>query len=227
MSLCDIDWQLIANMATALALIVAVGVFIWQIVSRRQEKAYTKSQFGLQSALESYDLAIELLSDDNNDRVTWIAAARIVERANQISSNVTEQVHVDVLEVQRERYRRQMATILGYDDSSKSGSFFYGADSAITDIDAAAKAATQPVHLPRTSKGQLKYLAESSLATLYELASYPSNYADPLKVESLDPEMNIEMRSGFPGLYEYLSHRKKYESVQGSLVEREGNKHKN
>lgn len=81
MNSCSVDWQLIANMATALALIVAVGVFIWQIVAHRQEKAYTKSQFALQSALESYDLAIELLSDGNNDRVTWVTAARIIVSA--------------------------------------------------------------------------------------------------------------------------------------------------
>ncbi len=94
-----IDWQTTANVATALALLVASGAFIWQIFSHRQKKAYTKSHFALQSALESYDQAVAVLSDNNNDRVTWITAARIVERANQIAKNVTEQVHIDVLEV--------------------------------------------------------------------------------------------------------------------------------
>jgi len=208
----------------ALALFVAACAFIWQIISHRQEKSYTKSQFALQSALESYDLAIELLADGNNDRVTWITAARIVERANQMSECVTEQVHVDVMEVQLERYRRQVATILGHDSSTTSGSFFYGADSSIEDIDTAAGNATQPIHLPGVSKGQLKYLAESSLATLYELASYPSNYDDPLKINSFDQVMGPELRTSFPGLYEYLSHRKEYESVHGKLVKREKRK---
>jgi len=219
-----IDWQIVANVATALALFVAAGAFVWQIISHRQEKAYTKSHFALQSALESYDLAIELLSDDNNDRVTWVTASRIVERANQISTNVTEQVHVDVLEVQLERYRRQAVSILGHDDPSKSGSFFYGGDSSAENISAAAENSTRPIHLPGLSKGQLRYLAESSLATIYALASYPSNYEDPLKSESLDPQVNVEMRTSFPGLYEYLLHRKEYESIGGKLVKREKKK---
>jgi len=215
-----IDWQTVSNIATALALPVAAGAFIWQIWSHRQEKTYTKSQFALQSAIESYEDAIELLSDDNNDRVIWVAAARIIERANQISTNVTEQVHTNVLEVQLERYRRQVATILGHDDPTKSGSFFYGADRN-EPIDSAAKIATQPILMPGFSSGQLNYLAESSLATLYALASYPSDYEDPLKNESLDMQMSIEMRSGFPGLYEYLSHRKEYDSISGKLIKRE------
>jgi len=218
----SINWQVIANVATALALLVAAGAFVWQIISHHQEKAYTKSHFALQSALESYDLAIALLSDDNNDRVTWITAARIVERANQISTNVTEQVHIDVLEVQLEKYRRKMGNILGYSDRAKTGSFFYGSKRPLEEeIDSAAKSSTKPpVHMSGISRGQTNYLAESSLATLYALASYPSNYEDPLKSELLDPEASIGMRTGFPGLYEYLSHRKEYESVHGKLVKR-------
>jgi len=220
----SINWQVIANVATALALLVTAGAFVWQIISHRQEKAYTKSKFALQSALESYDQAIKLLSDNNNKRVTWITAARIVERANQMSECVTEQIHLDVLEVQLEMYRRQVAATLGYNDATKGGSFFYGADDHSVNMDDAANQSTEPIHLPGISKGQMKHLDESSLATLYELASYPSNYEDPLKSKPLDPEAYIGMRTGFPGLYEYLSHRKEYESVHGKLVKREKNK---
>jgi len=215
----SINWQIIANIATALALPVAAGAFVWQIWSHRQEKAYTKSHFALQSAIESYEEAIGLLSDDNNDRVTWVAAARIIERANQISTNVTEQVHTDVLEVQLERYRRQVATVLGHDDPTKGGSFFYGAD-INEPIDTAAKIATQPILMPGISSGQMNYLAESSLATLYALASYPPDYDDPLSVNSCDQFMGPEMRVSFPGLYEYLSHRKEYDSISGKLIKR-------
>lgn len=215
-----IDWQTVANVATALALLVAACAFIWQIVSHRQEKAYSKSNFALQSALESYNEAITLISDNNNDRVTWITAARIVERANQISTNVTEQIHIDVLEIQRERYRRRMADILGFDNPNKGAWFFYGSTDSSSGVDEAAKESTRSVHTDWGSKGQLKYLSESSLATLYAIASYPSNYEDPLKKESFDGKISVEMRVSFPGLYDYLIHRADYESVNGNLVKR-------
>ncbi len=215
-----IDWQTVANVATALALLVATGAFIWQIISHRQEKAYSKSNFALQSALESYNEAIALLSDNNNDRVTWITAARIVERANQISKNITEQVHIDVLEIQRERYRRQMAVILGFDNPNKGAWFFYGSTNAGSEVKEAAKESTRSVHTAWGSKGQLKYLSETSLATLYSLASYPSNYEDPLKKETFDGKIGVEMRASFPGLFDYLMHRADFESVNGNLVKR-------
>jgi hypothetical protein len=215
-----INWQTAANVATALALLVATGVFIWQIIYHRKEKAYTNSHFALQSALESYDQAVDVLADENNDRVTWITAARIVERANQISKNITEQVHKDVLEVQLERYRRQMADILGFDNPNKGAWFFYGIKNFSADIDTAAKESTRPVKTAFGSKGQTRYISESSLATLYTIAGYPTNYEDPLKKESLVGKVGVEMRASFPGLFEYLTHRSEYKTVNGNLVKR-------
>jgi len=58
--LTEINWQTIANVATAAALLIAAGAFIWQIISHGKEKAYTKSHFAFQSAVESYDQAIEM-----------------------------------------------------------------------------------------------------------------------------------------------------------------------
>ena len=215
-----ISWQTVANVATSLALLVAVGVFIWQIVSHREEKAYNRSHFALQSALESYDQALELLVDGNNDRVTWITAARIVERANRICADVTQQVHEDVLEVQLERYRRQFARTLGFDDPSKGGWFFYGANSCVG-LTTAAEGSTRPTTTGFGSKAQLKYLSESSLATLFSMAGYPSNYEDPLKSRSFAEKLGLGMSASFPGLFEYLEHREDYESIDGKLIRRE------
>lgn len=209
-----------ANVATALALLVAAGAFVWQIRAHLKEKAYTKSKFALESALGSYEQAIELLSDGNNNRITWITAARIVERANQLSANVTEQVHKYLLEVQLERYRRQMAEIFGLDDPAKGAWFFYGSRNPGADIDTAAKESTREIETDYGKRPQLNYLSESSLATLYKLAGYPPNYEDPLKKESLEGKTGIEMRASFPGLFHYLTHRTEHETINGVLVKR-------
>jgi hypothetical protein len=209
-------WQTTANVATALALLVAACALVWQMISHRKEKAYTKSHFALQSALESYSQAVEILSDGNNDRVTWITSARIVERAHQIAERITEQVHLDVLEVQLERYRRQMANILGLDNPSKGAWFFYGSQNPGTDIETAARESTSGILTAHGKKSQLAYLSERSLATLYELAGYPTNYEDPLRGESLAGMMGIEMRASFPGLFDYLVHRSESEKKRNS-----------
>lgn len=190
----NISWQTIANVATAIALLVAGGAFIWQIISHRQEKTYKRSQFALQSFLESYNQVLVLLNNGNNDRVTWVMAARIVERANSISKNITEQVHIDVLEIQRERYRQEMASIFGYMDENKGAWFFYGSDNPAENIDSAANEALMSV----------TNIPEGVLATLYTIATYPSNYEDPLTKKTFDDIRGIEMRHSFRGLYDYL-----------------------
>lgn len=217
----SVDWQLIANISTTIAVLIAIGVFIWQINANIGEKKYAKSRFALQSALESYEQAIELLTDNNNDRVTWITAARIIERANRISNNITEEVHVDVFEIQHEKYRRQAAEILGYENPNKGAWFFYGSSNFTSDVAEAAKEATRSVnHLGKT-RPRMKYLSEDSLSTVYNLASYPGNYEDPLVKDTFVGKKGIEMLISFPGLYEYIEHRNAYVTVAGKLIKRD------
>jgi len=192
-----INWETVANVATAIALVIATGAFIWQIYSHRQEKAYEKSQFALQSFLDSHNQVLKLLSDGNNNRVTWVMAARIIERANNISSNISEQVHIDLLEIHKERYRSEMAIIFGYMQPEKGGWFFYGSDVAGTDIDTAAREALASV----------TNIPEGVLSTLYAIATYPVNYEDPLTKKTFEEIQGIEMRHSFRGLYDYLEHR--------------------
>lgn len=218
----NINWQTIANIATALVLFVAAGAFIWQIISHRQERRYTNSSFALKSALASFDETVKLLSDDNNDRVTWIAAARILRRAVDISTKITEAVHLDVLEVQIERYRRVFGEILGFDDLHKTAAFFYGSENPSADIEEAAKESTSKKKTGRGERPVLKNIPESALWTLWEFAQYPINYEDPIKERFPDHKIaSPEIRVMWPGLYDYISHIRKYTSANGKLIKKE------
>lgn len=175
------DWNAIGSVSTALALVVGVGTLIWQIRTHNANLKQERSKFALESALAAYEHGLTLLEDGNNNRVTWITAARILQRANEIAAAISSPVHIAVMEVQHERYREQASTILGYRDTSKDISFFRGGHTARSDE-----------------------LSISSLETIYHLGSYPSNYEDPLPKGDLRNSMDIEMRAGFPGLYEFL-----------------------
>lgn len=191
----NIDWNAIGSVSTALALGVGVGTLIWQIRAHNANLKQERSKFALESALSAYEHGLALLEDGNNDRVTWITAARILERANEITSAISSPVHTAVMEVQRERYRIRASNILGYDDATKGVSFFRGEQT------------TSMGHEEERSslRQQLSELAESSLATVYNLASYPRGYEDPLPSGGLRNHTGIEMRSGFPGLFEFLA----------------------
>ena len=114
----NIDWNAIGSVSTALALVVGVGTLIWQIRAHNANIKQERSKFALESALDAYEHGLALLEDGNNNRVTWVTAARILERANEITSAISSPVHKAVMEVQRERYRIRASTILGYDDAT-------------------------------------------------------------------------------------------------------------
>ena len=191
----NIDWNAIGSVSTALALVVGVGTLIWQIRAHNANIKQERSKFALESALDAYEHGLALLEDGINNRVTWVTAARILERANEITSAISSPVHKAVMEVQRERYRIRASTILGYDDATKDVCFFRG---------------------ERTESLDHEELAESSLATVYDLASYPRGYDDPLPSGALRNHMGIEMRSGFPGLFEFLASKPERSAQDGT-----------
>ena len=99
------------------------------------------------------------------------------------------------MDVQRERYRIRASTILGYDDATKAAWFFRGEREDRLDREEERSGFYQ----------QISELAESSLATVYNLAVYPRGYEDPLPRGRLRNYLGVEMRTEFPGLYEFLA----------------------
>lgn len=197
----NIDWNAIGSLSTALALIVGVGTLIWQMRSHNENLKHERSRFALDSALSAYEQGLAPLEDGNNNRVTWITAARIFERANQISNEITSPVHTAVMEVQRERYRIKASTVLGYENPTKGEWFFRGER---TENEAAEN--ERP-----SGRRRVLELAESSLATVHNLGSYPRDYDDPLPRGDLRKHMGIEMRSGFPGLFSFLANSREHD----------------
>lgn len=196
-----VDWTAIGSIATALALLLGIGTLYWQHRSQIKRDVHDRSRFALDSCLYTYRIALEQLENGNNDRVTWVTSARMIQRANELASFVRETPHVAVLEVEKEILRNRAATILGYDNPAKGAWFFRGADNpASSDID----------NHSQRSRSYLRVTMELSLdavGAVYELASFPRNYEDPLPRHKLEDEIGVEMRTGFPGLFDYLTSR--------------------
>jgi hypothetical protein len=101
-----------------LALIAFIALLLTGITNRKQWQ-YQKSDFRLKSSLDAFKVAHKLLSDGNNDRVTWILAARALKRGIHMTEGLTEDVHKDVLEVELDQYRIIFGKILGCDNEEK------------------------------------------------------------------------------------------------------------
>jgi hypothetical protein len=200
----QIDWTAVGSIATALALVLGIGTLYWQHRSQMKRDEHDRSRFALDSCLAAFRAALVQLEDGNNDRVTWITSARMIQRANQLASLVKELPHVAVLEVERELFRNRAAAILGYANSDKGAWFFLGVDSPDRTVGVG-----RPQPLRRCSRlGGVAELSLDSVAAVYELASFPSNYEEPLREHRLDDRVGVEMREGFPGLFDYLNSRR-------------------
>jgi hypothetical protein len=211
-------WEVIAQIATALAVIVAIIGLVLQIRANQQERKHQHSTFRLDSALEAFNQASELLRDGNNDRDSWIAAARAVERGLRIAKGISVEEHRDLYEVQLDRYRRIFGDFLGYNNRNRGANFFYGDATGTLSTDDAAIQSTQHIdgRPPRTG------IPESVLRILFMFAEFPEDYEDPISKDFQFPVGDIDgavMRVTWPGLVDYLRHIRAYRAIGGRLHE--------
>jgi hypothetical protein len=205
------------------AFFIAFTGFLLQVLIFVHQKKYEKSGFRLTSALDTFEEAHKILKDKTNDRVKWVTAARALQRGNRIASGITEQVHNDVLEVHRDRYRGMFGDLLGYYNQGVTGSFFYGAPPNIVDIDEAAKHSSKRENGdPKLRKlGKIPYYFKGSFA------QFPFDYEDSLS--DIEPFSDQEVNEYFnimkyQGLFDYLQHTRKFHSTDGQLFRRSPSK---
>lgn len=177
-----------------------------------------RSFFYLESCIRAYEEARNLLTDGNNDRATWIAAARALKHAQKLSTEVRADPHRRVLELHQLKYRGFFAGIL----MAGSAAFFYGAHDDSAPIDEAAAAASAPEErggLIVTST--VKELCEASLQAVWEAAQWPNDYQDPLDGGGFSKKDEGPLMLFAPGLHRYLEHRRRHNSASGKLWPRD------
>jgi hypothetical protein len=104
----------------AAGVMFSLAGFLYAQARDKAETDEKRSLFYLDSCVKAYKEAKALLADGNNDRATWIAAARALVHANTLSKNVTLKAHLIVLELNQMKYRRVFHGYL----ADKPGAFF-------------------------------------------------------------------------------------------------------
>lgn len=207
-----------------LGIFTAIATSVFSIILYFDQKRDTQSENYLKETINQFENVVELITD-NNDRVKWVTASRILASINLFSDKIEKKEHREIFEVQKLKYKTIISDIL--EDSNKTGAFFYGSDDWTENIDEAAKKSTIP---EKDQKAQglistLKGIAEVSLKTIWEFTLFPDNYEDPLKNEGFsEDEINCKVQSRFPGLFNYLKHKRKYYAINGELKERTNKK---
>jgi hypothetical protein len=191
----------LVSLAPWVLAIVAIAGLLYQIKLNNSKWARDESKFCLSSALEAFEEAYKLLADGNNNRVTWISAARALKRGQNMTSGITQQVHKDVLEVQLDRYRNLFAQILGADNPHKRKEFFAGDPKVPMELDN-----IWPI-LPGA-----KDIPPTTLKVIWDFAQFPPGYEDPIDFDESFSDDEIDRgvnRVIWRGLFEYLKEKRK------------------
>lgn len=181
-----------------------------------EEVAERRSLFNLEASIQAYSQALGLLRDGNNQRATWIRAARILKHGKVLADAVSVDAHKRALELRLLDYRSEFRDILEH----KPAEFFYGVDSRYYELglDRVAELASL-ANANEACHGitATRWLDEKSVYAVLEASQWPDDYQDPLSDE-LPGEGEMEEKTYFAqGLAKYIEHRQQWHSIAGTL----------
>lgn len=203
----------LVNTVPVAGVLVAFGAQLLTQGKNHRDSNEKRSLFFLQSCVKAYEEARNMLQDGNNERVKWIAAGRALAHAGELSVNVTEDSHLRVLELQKLTYRRFFHGVL----AEKPAAFFFGVkDHSIPTDQAAARSTAPEERGGRTVTSTVKELSDKALRAVWEAAAWPIDYKDPLE-RGFSSEDEGKLIVQYPGLHEFLEHKKQWHSASGKL----------
>lgn len=223
------------------AIVISAGVLIAILTFNRErkkqdiERQRQMSEVFLDIVKSGFNTVINLLSDQNNNRAAWVRAARTLLKSVDLKSQITSEEYRMAYEVEEERARNELYTILSLRDEKTGGrvalppAFFYGIEDWRTckSLAEAAKMASSSTVVYKMTidevppQPKLKPLAVQSVIAIFNFVEYPKSYNDPLKrVEEWDD--NWERSYGIDqGARRYVAHTKQYLAIGGKLHERQ------
>ncbi len=81
----------------------------------KEKKEFEISEFYLNNSLVELNNVYKILKDKNNDRVTWLLAARVLKLSFELSENITDQNHKKVYELQKFQIRHNISDVFTKD----------------------------------------------------------------------------------------------------------------
>jgi uncharacterized membrane protein YciS (DUF1049 family) len=232
-----------SKMSTLSAISISCGVMIASITYLRDrdaqviERKKQNDEIMLRLAKQGFDETYDLLKDQNNNRVTWIRAARILYDSLGLKKEIKLPPYVKAFNLAEEKLRNQLYRVLQtepenpYESGKVSlpGQFFYGNEnwknSELT-LDDVAIRSKSPIKAYSvtidkiTPEPKSEGLSESSVVAIYEFLKYPEEYDDPLDEIKLWDGHFHDCFGIEQGPRRYIYHKKNYIVLGGKLINR-------
>jgi len=201
--------------ATLSGILMALGATLRVQSKDLADKKEQRSRFYLDSCLDAYERAGNILEDGNNDRAKWVRAARVLMLAKNLEKSITQESHLRVFEVHRLEYRYLFSEII-----DKPGIHFYGVSprvmKEIGELDREKmldEAEERSRELQFSNNPYEKHapdvypLPEEALYAVWQAARWPDDYTEPLRGLKFSEEERLMLISSGLGIAEYLDHK--------------------
>ena len=221
----------LSTVALSSGVLIAILTFARDRERLTREREEGRAKILLEQAKEGLDEAYSLLQDQNNDRVIWVRAARVLLEAVALGSDITAPEYRSAYRLYEDKMRNKFFRALTvYNDQTKERDplppqFFYGLkhwDRSISLDDAAREASSEVVASSVTidsvvAEPSLTPLAPKSVVAIFNFLEYPQDYSDPLPAVKLWDEEWEHSYGPNQGARRYLAHAQNTTAIGGKL----------
>ncbi len=166
-----------------------------------------ESEFFLNKSIEELNNVYELLKDKNNDRITWILAARVLNMSLELSNKIKKDSHKEYYHLQEFQLKNKLLDLFESEEYSKL-EFYAGVDNPLNSNKALAIDYISDYLL---DSRKIKCLDEASLITIFSFVEFSEDFNDPIddnKVPDTLEEFNRWIKKG--SIRTIKSHLKTY-----------------
>lgn len=220
---------------TFLGVLWTISITYEQFNNQKQrqdiEDTDKRSLFFFEQAKLGLEEVYDMLKDKNNDRVTWVRAARDLLRARSIGKAITVQEYQEAYRLTEEKIRHKLYLALTiYDPKTHNRNplppqFFYGVQNwdVVRPLDEVAKEVSQQVQVYGISIDQtvpqsnILPLAAKSVIAIYDFLEYPTDYDDPLKTVEKWSDNWEDSRGVSEGAKRFVYHNAHNAAIGGRL----------
>ena len=227
--------DLIGPLLTGTGVIIAVFAFLRDRQKIARDRQDSKSKILYEQARAGLEEAYQLLRDQNNDRITWVRASRLIAQSQQLAGSILSPEYKTAYLLAEEGVRAKMyeaLTVRGEDGARNSlpPAFFFGRKDWKTsqlNLDELAKATSPRARVYSVTDDQVVpdvstvNLAGRSVLVVMDFLNFRSDYQDPLDaVEHKNFNRWPDSWGPTQGARRYLSHLEKFVAVAGKLMPR-------
>ncbi len=236
---------LLPGLLIGLGILLALMTFRRDTTNQHAESQLKSDQLAFEAARDSLRQAVDLIRGFNNDRATWVNAARLLLKAQELAQQIHTGVVGDAMQIELAKTRYELFSLLQCDTKDESSkqclppSFFLGiADWEHVEEGPEALKKTFADSDNSTTSGwigmnvinpepTLNHLAASSVVAVYDFISDYSNADNPLANVTVWDDEEMDIMPGFDqGARQYVNFVRRHVVIDGKVKEINRSPHK-